>query len=80
MTDLAAHLRHLADETEAYGLQDPMRQAADMLDAIDALHFDDQSPTGEYLPACGYCEELWPCKTHRILHSDVVDPYNRDNR
>jgi hypothetical protein len=42
--------------------------AADLLDAIDALH----QPTvwhgqGTY---CRRCPELWPCTEHRLLHPE----------
>jgi hypothetical protein len=41
--------------------------AADLLDAIDALH----QPIGHdglYIFDCADCGQAWPCKTHRLLH------------
>jgi hypothetical protein len=43
----------------------PNCYAADMLDAIDALH-----QQGDPYPYCRACGELWPCPTARILHPE----------
>ena len=44
---------------------DATADAADLLDAIDALHQPEHSISGTY---CCLCIELWPCETHVLLH------------
>jgi hypothetical protein len=43
-----------------------MRAAADLLEAIDALHQPDAE--GDI---CADCFYLWPCPTARLLHPEV---------
>jgi hypothetical protein len=40
--------------------------AADLLDAIDALH----QPWEEGHNWCAACDVPWPCQTHRLLHPE----------
>jgi hypothetical protein len=42
----------------------PIIAAADLLDAIDALH----QPNKVFARACDTCREPWPCPTARLLH------------
>jgi hypothetical protein len=49
-----------------------MTTAADLIDAIDALH-QPQEGLDEYLctePWCPACANPWPCETHRLLHPE----------
>lgn len=41
--------------------------AADLLDAIDALH----QPGLIVEPTCDACYHTWPCPTARLLHPEV---------
>jgi hypothetical protein len=43
--------------------------AADLLDAIDALH-QPVGYDGLYIFDCADCGQAWPCKTHRLLHPE----------
>ena len=48
---------------------DATTDAADLLDAIDALH----QPVGYdevYGFDCAGCGQAWPCRTHRLLHPE----------
>jgi hypothetical protein len=49
--------------------QTPLKAAADLLEAIDALHqpfcVDYGAPT-----TCQTCDEYWPCSTARLLHPE----------
>ena len=43
--------------------------AADLLDAIDALHQPIANPfDSEPNSLCGHCLHQWPCETHVLLH------------
>ena len=45
--------------------------AADLLDAIDALH-QPVGYDGLYIFDCADCGQAWPCRTHRLLHPEEV--------
>lgn len=45
----------------------PLRVAADLLDAIDALHQPDQRIY------CSACCDRWPCRTARLLHPEEAE-------
>ena len=45
--------------------------AADMLDAIDALH--QRSPHGVHIGWCDTRNLVWPCPTRLILHPEEGD-------
>ena len=49
-------------------MQDYMDAAADLLDAIDALHQPDEIATGHVF--CDRCREPWPCTERRLLHPE----------
>jgi len=80
----ADNLRPLADPR--YGLargfddaQQTIQQAADLLDAIDALHQPDDEPFVIYEPdesrsiwVCVACATEWPCPTARLLHPEAT--------
>jgi hypothetical protein len=68
----ADNLRLLADPK--YGLargfddaQQTITTAADMLDAIDALHQPERHEGTTYCKHDGF---VWPCLDHRILHPE----------
>jgi hypothetical protein len=42
---------------------------ADLLDAIDALHYRVVHRPSKR-PICRYCREFWPCTTARLLHPE----------
>jgi hypothetical protein len=44
--------------------------AADVLDAIDALHQLDLTPDHWGRWWCAECERRWPCPTARLLHPE----------
>ena len=45
--------------------------AADLLDAIDALHQPIDNPYDSTPNSlCGHCLHQWPCQTHRLLHPE----------
>jgi hypothetical protein len=48
---------------------DDVAAAADLLDAIDALH-QPVGYDGLYIFDCADCGQAWPCKTHRLLHPE----------
>ena len=52
-------------------LRSQRRAAADLLDAIGALHQPVSNPyDSEPNSLCGHCLHQWPCKTHRLLHPE----------
>ena len=53
-----------------YAHYDPPAPAADLLDAIDALH----QPDDGLLQQCRECLTLWPCPTARLLHPEPTNP------
>jgi hypothetical protein len=57
-----------ADELRGYLPPTPseLLAAADLLDAIDALH----QPISDHGLICDECDHPWPCPTARLLHPD----------
>jgi hypothetical protein len=45
----------------------PAKAAADLLDAIDALHHRAPFPDADW---CNDCSITWPCPTARLLHPE----------
>jgi hypothetical protein len=51
-----------------------MNTAADLLDAIDALHQPNRVrdwPSKIYFTDCLTCDTSWPCPTARLLHPEA---------
>jgi hypothetical protein len=67
MSDLTDRLRAQVDyyhaELAGSVILD-LTTAADVLDAIDALHQQDY----EYPDECTECSFAWPCDTHLLIH------------
>ena len=61
--------------TAADNLRDPFTaaescdDAADLLDAIDALHTQTRLEWVAF-PLCQECDQKWPCTTARLLHPE----------
>jgi hypothetical protein len=47
--------------------------AADLLDAIDALHQPYPLGDGRTSEDCDECGDRWPCPTARLLHPEEAD-------
>lgn len=72
MSALTDRLRADADRMGAPHRINLAHEAAEMLDAIDALHQPIEGQD-EYLrpePWCPACANPWPCNTHRLLHPE----------
>ena len=67
-SDIVTRLRHIHMELTVDDYDDVITAAADLLDAIDALHQPDV--TGEI---CDQCVFDWPCTTARLLHPEEAD-------
>ena len=65
----ADNLRLWRDDPEKArnNLDDDLTNAADLLDAIDALHQPDQRIY------CSACCDRWPCRTARLLHPEEAE-------
>jgi hypothetical protein len=52
---------------------EPCRTAADLLEAIDALHQRSRNHVRDIYADwwCSECRTSWPCKTARLLHPPV---------
>jgi hypothetical protein len=51
-----------------------MEAAADLLDAIDALHQPEPDPDDDSYEWCIECDHQWPCPTARLLHPEGTTP------
>jgi len=74
--DIVTQLRAISQFVGAAGPK--LREAADLLDAIDALHqpsdpiLDASTGLGDFwCEACGPGD--WPCPTHLLLHPGEAD-------
>jgi hypothetical protein len=48
-----------------------LREAADLLDAVDALHKPDTDDDGfTVVTFCHECVGVWPCRTYCLLHPE----------
>ena len=70
-SDIVTRLRRWIDNDSPWlnQLDDDLGAAADLLDAIDALHQSDPLLGSE----CAECFHVWPCKTARLLHHEVTE-------
>ena len=64
-SDIVTRLRRIHMELTVDDYDDVITAAADLLDAIDALHQPDV--TGDI---CDQCVFDWPCQTARLLHPE----------
>ena len=67
MRDLTKRLRAASWDTLGWDTIDDATEAADILDAIDALHVLESQDDSAWWCSCG---AEWPCPTHRVLHPD----------
>ena len=70
-SDIVTRLRHIHMELTVDDYDDVITAAADLLDAIDALHHP-HSAFGETF-CCHCASQDWPCPTYLLLHPEEAD-------